>query len=137
MTVVSDDTDPPCDRTFCSKQYLIGMKSPDETLIADLQMYDQAKGGARLRLACKVQALDIDGKFVILPSGERMALAYDVLVLAMGAEPKRPPVPGFDRPNVHVLRSLRDADDSYAPQRWRSAWSLSVQASSVWKWPPH
>jgi NADPH-dependent 2,4-dienoyl-CoA reductase/sulfur reductase-like enzyme/nitrite reductase/ring-hydroxylating ferredoxin subunit len=107
VTVVSDDIDPPYDRTFCSKQYLIGMKTRDQSLIADHQIYGSATG-AMLRLRCRVRALDIKAQSLILESDER--LAYDVLVLGMGAEPKRPQLPGFDRPNVHVLRTLRDAD---------------------------
>ena len=43
----------------------------------------------------------------MIESGER--LGYDALLLATGAEPIRLPTPGFDRPNVHTLRSLADS----------------------------
>jgi apoptosis-inducing factor 3 len=33
VTVVSDDPDVSYDRTFCSKQYLIGMKSRKESML--------------------------------------------------------------------------------------------------------
>src|SRR3546814_649578 len=44
---------------------------------------------------------------VHLGTGER--LDYGALLLATGAEPRRLPLPGFDRPNVFALRSLADA----------------------------
>jgi apoptosis-inducing factor 3 len=48
------------------------------------------------------------GKWILLDSGEK--LNFDVLVLATGAEPERADWPGVDRPNVHLSRTLRDAD---------------------------
>jgi NADPH-dependent 2,4-dienoyl-CoA reductase/sulfur reductase-like enzyme len=45
---------------------------------------------------------------VTLNGGE--SLGYDDLVLALGAEPRRPPIPGCDGPNALVLRSMADAD---------------------------
>jgi apoptosis-inducing factor 3 len=106
-TVVSDDADPPYDRTFCSKQYLIGMKSRKESLLADSQLY-RGSGNSVLRLGVKALALDTKDKSLLLDGDER--IGFEVLVLATGAEPKRPHWPGFDSSNVHVLRTLRDAD---------------------------
>ena len=107
-TVVSDDVDPPYDRTYCSKQYLIGMKSRAQSLIAGPPALQNESAGPALRLDCKVRAIDTRHKSIVLDAQER--IPYDVLVLAMGAEPQRPQWPGFDLPNVHVLRTLRDAD---------------------------
>jgi NADPH-dependent 2,4-dienoyl-CoA reductase/sulfur reductase-like enzyme/nitrite reductase/ring-hydroxylating ferredoxin subunit len=108
ITVVSDDVDPPYDRTVCSKQYLIGLQSRQESVIADSALYHDGPGGAVLRLGCQARSLDIQGKSLLLDGGER--LAFDVLVLATGAEPKRPQLPGLALPNVYVLRTLKDAD---------------------------
>ncbi len=101
VTVITDDADAPYDRTFCSKQYLIGMKSRDESRL------DGCDIGPTLHRA-RVRAIDPQARTVALDDGTRVA--YDVLVLATGAEPKRPDLPGFDRPEVHVLRTLADAD---------------------------
>ncbi len=38
------------------------------------------------------------------------SLTYDALVLATGAEPIVPPLPGVDRPEVRTLRNVPDAD---------------------------
>jgi NADPH-dependent 2,4-dienoyl-CoA reductase/sulfur reductase-like enzyme/nitrite reductase/ring-hydroxylating ferredoxin subunit len=109
VTVVSDDADAPYDRTFCSKQYLIGMKSRDDSKLADPALCQEGKSSGRVhRVNCQARSLDTRTQSVLLDTGER--LAFDVLVLATGAEPKRPQLPGLDRPNVHVLRTLKDAD---------------------------
>src|SRR3546814_3254650 len=60
-----------------------------------------------LRLGCEVTAIDAAARQVHLGTGER--LDYGALLLATGAEPRRLPLPGFDRPNVFALRSLADA----------------------------
>ncbi|MCA9080481.1 MAG: FAD-dependent oxidoreductase, partial [Planctomycetaceae bacterium] len=36
--------------------------------------------------------------------------SYDKLILAPGASPIRPPLPGIELPGVHVLRNLQDMD---------------------------
>ena len=108
VTVLSDDADAPYDRTVCSKQYLTGMKSREASALAEPPVYDGEAGSPTLRLGCRVRAIDTESKSVLLEGDERVS--YDVLVLATGAEPKWPSTPGFDLPNVHVLRTLRDAD---------------------------
>jgi NADPH-dependent 2,4-dienoyl-CoA reductase/sulfur reductase-like enzyme len=102
VTVISQDGDKPYDRTQCSKQYLAGDAARDDCFL---------EGSALLRglvIGKKVVALDLSKREVALGDGERVA--FDALVLATGSEPKRPDTPGFDRPNVFVLRTLRDAD---------------------------
>jgi NADPH-dependent 2,4-dienoyl-CoA reductase/sulfur reductase-like enzyme len=61
-----------------------------------------------LRVGTQVTRFDPGAKTVSLASGE--VLSYDVLILATGAEPQRPPIAGLDGPHVFTLRSLRDAD---------------------------
>ena len=101
VTVIADDADAPYDRTACSKQYLIGMVSRDETRL------DGCDIGPILRRA-RVRSIDPQAGTVALDDGA--VVAFDVLVLATGAEPRRPDLPGFDRPEVHLLRTLADAD---------------------------
>ena len=45
-----------------------------------------------------------------LVTGQEFAQPYDALVLATGAEPIVPPLPGLDRPEVRTLRTVPDAD---------------------------
>ena len=45
-----------------------------------------------------------------LASGREYDEPYDKLILAPGAAPARPPIPGIDLPSVLTLRNLQDAD---------------------------
>ncbi len=105
VTMISDDSDPPYDRTFCSKQYLIGMVERGDCFLVDPSFY--TSDGPVLRLRQRVVSIDSDGRRVSLDDGQH--IAFDALVLATGAEPRRLEHPGFDRPDVHVLRTLSDA----------------------------
>jgi len=45
-----------------------------------------------------------------LVDGSESTLRYDKLILAPGASPLRPPLPGIDNPLIHTLRNLQDMD---------------------------
>ncbi|MBP7342412.1 MAG: FAD-dependent oxidoreductase [Syntrophaceae bacterium] len=45
-----------------------------------------------------------------LTSGEEGALTYDKLIIATGAVPRMPPVPGVDLDGITTLQSMKDAD---------------------------
>ena len=45
-----------------------------------------------------------------LHSGKKSRLSYDVLVLATGAAPSVPKIPGIDRKGIFTLRSIEDAE---------------------------
>ena len=107
VTVVTDELDPPYDRTFCSKQYLSGGTGRGDAILARDGFYNLA-GRPVLRLARAVIRIDVEAQEVVLTDEER--LPYDALVIATGAEPKWSDAPGVDRGNVHLLRTLRDAD---------------------------
>lgn len=53
-----------------------------------------------------------------LESGQERTEAYDALVLAPGAAPIRPPIPGLDTPGVFTVRSI---PDSRAIRAWIEA----------------
>ena len=58
VTMVSDDADPPYDRTFCSKQYLLGMNTREDSLLPDFRLHQRELGNSVLRLGSKARALD-------------------------------------------------------------------------------
>lgn len=105
LTLVSSDGDAPYDRPNCSKDYLAGAAPAEWMPLRGDDWY--ADNNIALRLDAEIASLDPAGHGVTLKGGE--TLPYDALVLALGAEPTRPPIPGLDGPDAYVLRSLADA----------------------------
>ncbi|MFT4053156.1 MAG: FAD-dependent oxidoreductase [Novosphingobium sp.] len=106
VLILSADADAPYDRTFCSKQYLAGKKARDECMLPSGA--GEAMSSAEVRTGTTVTAIDTQARTLVTADGQ--SVPYETLVLAMGAEPIVPNVDGFDRENVHVLRTLADAD---------------------------
>ncbi|WP_447040635.1 FAD-dependent oxidoreductase [Streptomyces sp. DSM 118878] len=64
-----------------------------------------------LRMRTEALRIDVPGRRVLardLASGEEYWTAYDKLVIATGARPIRPPLPGIDAPGVHGVQTLGD-----------------------------
>ena len=103
ITVIDADADAPYDRPNLSKDFLAG-NAPEEWLpLRDSSYYD-ALGITRVH--GRATAIDAARHSVTLDDGRE--LSFDALLLATGATPVRPRIPGADLPHVHVLRSLAD-----------------------------
>jgi NADPH-dependent 2,4-dienoyl-CoA reductase/sulfur reductase-like enzyme/rhodanese-related sulfurtransferase len=66
-----------------------------------------------VRVRTSVEAIDRTAKMVRvrdLASGREYQESYDKLILAPGAAPLRPPIPGIDLPGIYTLRNLQDVD---------------------------
>src|SRR6516165_7606568 len=66
-----------------------------------------------VRVRSSVEAIDRAAKKLRvrdLASGRVYEETYDKLILAPGAAPLRPPLPGIDLPGVFTLRNLQDVD---------------------------
>jgi NADPH-dependent 2,4-dienoyl-CoA reductase/sulfur reductase-like enzyme/rhodanese-related sulfurtransferase len=66
-----------------------------------------------VRVRTSVEAIDRAAKKVRvrdLASGQESEESYDKLILAPGAAPIRPPLPGSDLPGIFTLRNLQDMD---------------------------
>ena len=94
----------PVDRPNLLKDYLAGSAPEDWLPLRPDGFY--AENGIDLRLRTSVAGIDPRQRQVALEGGER--LSYDRLLLATGAQPVRPSIPGADQPHVHTLRSLAD-----------------------------
>jgi NADPH-dependent 2,4-dienoyl-CoA reductase/sulfur reductase-like enzyme/nitrite reductase/ring-hydroxylating ferredoxin subunit len=105
VRIVSADAAAPYDRPNCSKDYLAGEAQPEWMPLRQDAWY--ADNDVDLRLGAEIGALDLTAR-TARAGGEE--LAWDALILALGAEPARPPIPGLDGPGVFTLRSLADAD---------------------------
>ena len=69
-----------------------------------------------------------------LATGEEYDETYDKLILAPGAAPIRPPLPGIDLPGIFTLRNLEDMDRiiAHAAAGREARRSSSAPASSAW-----
>ena len=98
----------------CGLPYHIGGEIPDLAELAvqtpeslrtllnlDVRTRTEAVAIDRIQREVLVQALD---------DGRESRIPYDKLILAPGASPLRPPLPGIDDPRVLTLRDLRDMD---------------------------
>jgi apoptosis-inducing factor 3 len=104
IVMLSSDDAPPVDRPNLSKDYLAG-SAPEEWLpLRDQSFYSD--NSIDLRLKTTVAAIDARAREVTLPTGDK--LPYDRLLLATGAEPVSPSIPGAKPSDVLVLRSLKD-----------------------------
>ena len=105
LTMLSSEDMLPCDRPNLSKDYLAGTAPESWLPLKDQDFY--RSNSIDLRMGARVVEIDPVARTVATHSGENFA--FDRLLLATGSEPVRLDGPGFDRPNVHTLRSLTDS----------------------------
>ena len=105
LTMLSEDADTPCDRPNLSKDYLAGNAQEEWIPLRPMDFYAENRIDLRLRTSAK--HIDVTGR--TLTTGDGRALPFDRLLLAMGAEPVRLPIPGAEQPHVFTLRSLGDS----------------------------
>jgi NADPH-dependent 2,4-dienoyl-CoA reductase/sulfur reductase-like enzyme/rhodanese-related sulfurtransferase len=95
----------------CGLPYFVGgliEREDDLTLQTPEQLF--ARFRLDVRVNDEVTAIDRAARTVTarsMLSGEVEVLAYDKLVLSMGAAPVRPPIPGYER--ARTLRTVEDA----------------------------
>jgi len=96
---------------MCGIPYFLGGVVPRaESLLAYPPGEFSGRRGIDLRLNTRVEAIDTRRRQVhISGEGGTGPLGYDALVVAAGADPVRPPVPGLDHPRVFPIRSLDQA----------------------------
>jgi NADPH-dependent 2,4-dienoyl-CoA reductase/sulfur reductase-like enzyme len=103
LVLVGAEPELPYDRPPLSKDFLAGEADLDRLALRRTP-YDDLD--LDLRLGTRADALDLGARELALDSGER--LAFDGLVIATGATPRR--LPGTpELPGIFVLRTLADA----------------------------
>jgi nitrite reductase (NADH) large subunit len=104
VTVLCEEPRPAYDRVHLS-EYFSG-KSAEDLSVVEPGFFERT--GFSLRLAARAVAIERREKKVTTADGE--VLSYDKLVLATGSNPFVPPVPGRDRANCFVYRTIEDLD---------------------------
>lgn len=98
----------------CGLPYHIGgeIKRRRDLLIATPELFRE-QFNIEVRTGHEVTGIDRGGKFVKVverASGREYEEPYDKLVLAQGAAPVRPELPGIDHPRIFTLRNIPDMD---------------------------
>jgi len=98
----------------CGLPYYVGgeIASRDKLLVVTPERLRQ-RFNLDVRTECSALAIERSAKRIRvrqLRSGHEYDEPYDKLILATGAAPLRPPIPGIDLPGVHTLRNLQDVD---------------------------
>ncbi|MBI3838558.1 MAG: FAD-dependent oxidoreductase [Planctomycetia bacterium] len=98
----------------CGLPYYIGGEITErEKLLVVTPQRLRSRYNLDVRVCSSVEAIDRSAKKVRirdLVSGREYEETYDKLILAPGAAPLRPPIPGIDLPGIFTLRNLQDMD---------------------------
>ena len=104
VTVLCEEPRPAYDRVHLS-EFFAG-KSAEDLSLVEPGFFERS--GFTLRLAARAVAVERRNNTVTTADGE--VVAYDKLVLATGSFPFVPAVPGRDRPNCFVYRTIEDLE---------------------------
>ena len=104
VTVLCEEPRPAYDRVHLS-EFFAGKSAQDLSLV-EPGFFERT--GFSLRLAARAATIDRNARTVTLVDGQ--VLAYDKLVLATGSSPFVPPVPGHDRVDCFVYRTIEDLE---------------------------
>ena len=104
ITMLAEEPRLAYDRVNLTK-FFSGSSVEDLTLTTR-EFFD--KNGIELHSGDPVASIDRAGKRVITQSGAEYE--YDVLILATGSSPFVPPIPGRERPEVFVYRTIEDLE---------------------------
>jgi len=103
ITVVGEEPRPAYDRVALTSFFEVGAEALSFLPAGE---YDDPR--ARLVINSEVTGVDTEAREVTLADGQ--VLPYDELVLATGAAPCVPPVPGKELGNVFVYRTIEDLE---------------------------
>jgi 3-phenylpropionate/trans-cinnamate dioxygenase ferredoxin reductase subunit len=106
LVLIGEEPELPYERPPLSKDYLRGESPREKARVHPDGFY--SLHDIELFTSTTVERIDAVANEALLSSGER--LAYDRLLIATGAEPRRLPLPGSELEGIHYLRDLADAD---------------------------
>ena len=97
----------------CGIPYWVGGVVDDVDRLVARTPEQHRANGIDLRMRSEAVALDLDRREVEVrdhSAGRTYRLGFDDLVLATGARPRRPEVPGIDADGVHGVQTLDDGE---------------------------
>ena len=97
----------------CGLPYYVGDVIQDERklLVANADLFQQ-RFNIQVRLENEVMAIAPEQRSITVKdrrTGKEYQESYDALVLAPGASPIRPPIPGIDLPGIFAIRTIPDS----------------------------
>jgi 3-phenylpropionate/trans-cinnamate dioxygenase ferredoxin reductase subunit len=104
LVLIGDEPELPYQRPPLSKKYLAGELTADRLPFRHRSFYDEHR--VELKLGVRAQRLDPGTRRVVLVGGEE--LAYDRLLLCLGAESRQLVCPGAELAGLHYLRGIAD-----------------------------
>jgi 3-phenylpropionate/trans-cinnamate dioxygenase ferredoxin reductase subunit len=106
VVLLGDEQERPYERPPLSKGYLLGKDDKSSIYVHEEGWY--AEHDVDLRLGVTATALELGARQVVLADGG--TVAYDRVLLATGAAPRRLGVPGADLDGVLYLRRVGDSE---------------------------
>lgn len=97
----------------CGLPYFVGdvIATEEKLLVATPDSFKR-RFNIEVQTETEVTRVDRQAKLIEvcdLKTGITRQEPYDALILATGAQPNRPPIPGIDLPGIYVLRTLPDS----------------------------
>ena len=106
ILLVGRERDLPYNRPPCSKGFLRGEETREDTLFRPADWFEEQQVEVLTRTS--VRALDFDAKAAELSNGD--VVAFDKALIATGAMVRRLNVPGSELEGIHYLRTLGNSD---------------------------
>lgn len=106
IAMLGAEAAPPYQRPPLSKAYLKGELDEPRLYLRPAEFYEAQ--AIDLHLGVRATAIDRKAKAVVADDGE--TYAYDALLIATGAPPRRLNAPGADHDGVYYLRTLHDSE---------------------------
>jgi 3-phenylpropionate/trans-cinnamate dioxygenase ferredoxin reductase subunit len=106
VLLLGSEPERPYERPPLTKDYLRGESPREKVYVHEADFYERQQ----IELLTNVTAAAIDPARSRITLDDGHELGYDRLLLAMGAEPRRIPVPGADLDGIYYLRTLADCD---------------------------
>ena len=107
VVLIGAESERPYERPPLTKDYLRGESEREKAYVHRAEFYGEQD--IDLMTGATVTAIDPEGSRVTLDDGRDVA--FDRLLLATGAEPRRLEVPGAELGGVYYLRTLGDCDE--------------------------